>query len=621
MELTGHVDEISRSRVEGWVFDSEHPGEPVSVSIFVNGIHRGSCLASRPRPDLRQSVDERIPVACGFHFAFDPPLSAFSEHRVEAVETWSSRPLSNGSSVLPRPLRSGGGSGRIPILVTSTGRSGSTMLMSELARHKDIVIGDRYPYEIKQIAYHAAAFRALVADADRTRSTHPDTMLAPTMRHIIGGNPYNMAGFYDLGTSGGQLRDYYQSVVPSGYASLYRTLILEFYASLAAGQHKPSAPFFAEKGDIDEAALQGARLFFDEVKEIIILRDPRDMLCSAIAFWKLPPDEALGMLCTTFPRLVQVAHHAGPDTIVVRYEDLIRDPVAIRRAMSDFLGIDLLEVTATDGDNSPGAHRTSQNADASIGRWRRDLTPEQIDACERAFGPGMREFDYETADAEADSARSFTNRRLAGENQILAAEGATAVSTYLEAALLEDGEAPRQLLQLNFGERGNGTDFMLDGWSLPERGYVWSCAEESQVRLPPIRQPGEYELWIVATPFTDGNVLPAQRVTILLNGQEAGVARVRAISVLALAVPSQVAASGKTITVTFQFPDAARPFDVNGKPDGRLLGFSLHRMSLFRTEASREAEERVLGQPVRYVGAPVETPPMLTPEWRAGAAD
>jgi hypothetical protein len=621
MELTGHVDEISRSQIEGWMFDSENPGEPVSVSIFVNGVHRGSCLAALPRPELRKLVDESYPAACGFLFAFDPPLSTFSEHRVEVVETWSSQLLPNGARVLPRPVQSGDCSGRIPILVTSTGRSGSTMLMSELARHKDIVVGDRYPYEIKQIAYHAAAFRALVADADRTRSTHPDTMLAPDMRHHIGGNPYNAAGFYDLGTSGGQLRDYYQSVVPSGYASLYRTLILEFYASLASGQHKQSAPFFAEKGDIDEAALQGARLFFDEVKEIIILRDPRDMLCSAIAFWKLPPDEAMVMLRTTFPRLVQVARHAGPDTIVVRYEDLIRDPITIRRAMSDFLGIDLLEVMAGDGDASPGAHRTSENADASIGRWRRDLTPEQIDACERAFGPSMREFDYDMADAAADPAQSFTNRRLAGENQIVAAEGATAVSTYLEAALPEDGEAPRQFLQLTFGTHGNGTDFMLDGWSLLERGYVWSCAQESQVRLPPIRQPGEYELRIVATPFTEGNVLPAQRVTILLNGQEAGAARVRDISVLVLAVPSQVAASGKTMTLTFQFPDAARPIDVNGKRDERLLGFSLYRISLFRTDASREAEERVLGHPVRYVGAPVETPPILTAEWRAGAAD
>jgi hypothetical protein len=551
MELTGHVDEISRSQIEGWVYDSENPGDPVSVSIFVNGVHRGSCLAALPRPELHKLVDERIPPECGFLFAFDPPLSAFSEHRVEVVETWSSQLLLNGALVLPRPIQSGGGSGRIPILVTSTGRSGSTMLMSELARHKDIVVGDRYPYEIKQIAYHAAAFRALVADADRTRSTHPDTMLAPDKRHNIGGNPYNTTGFYDLGTSGGQLRDYYQSVVPSAYASLYRTLILDFYASLAAGQHKQPAPFFAEKGDLDEAALQGARLFFDEVKEIIILRDPRDMLCSAIAFWKLPPPVALDMLRTTFPRLVQIARHAGPDTIVVRYEDLIRDPFAIRRAISDFLGIDLLEVTGADGEASPGAHRTSENADASIGRWRRDLTPEQIEACELAFGPSMREFDYEAAELTADPVRSFTDRRLAGENQIVVAEGATAVFTYLEAALLEDAESPRQLLQLTFGERGNGADFMLDGWSLQERSYVWSCAPESQVRLPPIRQPGEYELRIVATPFTHGTVLPAQRVTILLNGRDAGAARVRDTCVLTLAVPAPVVASGRPITLTF----------------------------------------------------------------------
>jgi Sulfotransferase family len=623
MALTGHTDEISRSQVDGWVFDDAHPNESVSVSIFVNGVHRGTCLASRSRPNLAKIAGGGIPTDCAFNFAFDPPLSPFAEHRVEVVETWSAEPLLNGQRTLPRPdPKTETHTGLIPILVTSTGRTGTTMLMSEFARHPDIVVGDRYPYEIKQVAYHAAAFRALVADADRVRSTHPDTMLATEMRHIIGGNPYNAAGLFDLGVAPEHLRDYYQRSVPEGYASLYRSLIQEFYATLAAALGKHTARYFSEKGDIDEAALDGARLFFGTVKEIVMVRDPRDLLCSAIAFWKLSPAQAMMMLRSTFPKLARIARHAGPDTMVVRYEDLIRDPIAIRRAISDFLGIDLLGMAGADGQTVASSHRTSEDAAASISRWRNDLTPEQVEECELAFGPSMRDFDYETSEETADRVRSFTRRRLTGENQIVAAEGTIAVSTMLDARLLENaGGLSRQVLGLTFGRNSAGEAFTLDGWSVPERDYVWSCAHESQLRLPPIRQPGLYELQIAATPFTHGITLPAQRVTILLNGEEAGSARVRDICLIVVPIPETVTDSEQAITMTLRFPDAARPSEVSGSDDDRLLAFSLHHVALCRIDAIQAARDEELGRPVMYVGAPVDTPPILTPEWRVSAAD
>ena len=103
----------------------------------------------------------------------------------------------------------------------------------------------------------------------------------------------------------------------------------------------------------------------------------------------------MGMLATTIPRLARLARHAGSDTIVVRYEDLVRDPVAVRRALSDFLDLDLLDHSRAAAEVVPDSHRTSSDPASSIGRWRNELTAEQIDACEAAFAPYMRHFDYE----------------------------------------------------------------------------------------------------------------------------------------------------------------------------------------------------------------------------------
>jgi hypothetical protein len=261
MALAGHVDQISRSLIEGWAIDPGRPDEPVSVSILVNGAQRGMCLTTRERPDLKLPNGEKITGKCAFSFNFEPPLSPFVELRIDVIETWSGQLLPNGSDVLPRPRSHDGvGGGPVPILLTSTGRTGTTLLMSEFVRHPDIVAGDHFPYEIKQIAYYAAAFRALAADADRERSTTPETMLAPELAHAIGGNPFNLSGFFGLGAASDTLRDFYRNTVPSGYASLFRRFILEFYATLARAQGKQSAPFICEKGDIDDAAVQGARL-------------------------------------------------------------------------------------------------------------------------------------------------------------------------------------------------------------------------------------------------------------------------------------------------------------------------------------------------------------------------
>jgi acyl carrier protein len=595
MDLVGHVDEISRSVIQGWVIDTECPDATIALSILVNDVHRGMCLTTHARGDLVLPSGEKLSGKCGFHFEFEPPLSPFVELRIEVVEAWSGQVLRNGSRVLPRPRsHDGDGRGMVPVLLTSTGRTGTTLLMSEFARHPDLVVGDQFPYEIKQIAYHAAAFRALVADADWERSTKPETMLAAEMRNIIGSNPYKMSGLFGLGGGRNALRAFYHSEVPTGYATLFRQFIVDFYATLATAQGKQAAPYFCEKGDLDEAAVLGARLFFDRVKDIVIVRDPRDLLCSAIAFWKLRPEMALKMLASTVSRLARLARHAGPDTIVIRYEDLVREPVPTRQALSRFLDLDLLSQPETEAAVIPDSHRTSSDPAASIGRWRNDLTPHDVEACEVAFGALIRDFDYELSTPSGQR-----DRRRLPKDPIVAAEGNIVLAAFAEnyADESEDGSTSRQVLELIFGRDGTGETFIRDGWAPRERGFIWSNAPESRLLLPPIRGKGKFRLHITASPFTHGTALPVQRVTVLLNGHAAATAQARDTCVLSIPVPAAVARSGRAIVLTLRFPDAARPSEVLGSNDNRMLGFSLHRIALFQSVTLPDAA--VPGKPVR----------------------
>ena len=585
MAMTGYVDQISRSLIQGWASNTINPNDKVLISIHVNGLYHGTCVASGSRDDLARTGPGAIPAGCGFRFEFDPPLSPFAAQRIEVVDTRSGELLPGGTRTLPRPMHDGMDGGMRPIVVTSTGRSGTTWLMRQLSAHPLITTGDRYPYEIKQIAYHAAAYRALVAEADRERATHPDTMLAIETRRVIGANPYHQPGLFGLARPFEQLRDYYERRIPSKYAALFRTLILEFYGILARSQGKMSARFFCEKGDINEAAGQAARLFFGAMKQIVVVRDPRDLLCSAMAFWNLHAEEALEMLRSTIPQLTRVTRASGPDTLVIRYEDMVRNPDDFWATMSDFLNLDLTARSASSDGAMIQGHSTSADPLASIGRWKRDLPPDLIQACDIAFRPYMRDHGYELSN-------HITPRAQPSASPIVA-EGPEAVSAWLADSLLEhtEGGPGRRLMELTFGAGEIGSFFTGDGWSSPEDGFVWTHSGESTIHLPPVHQQGtnpadSYQLRIVAAPFTHGSILPSQRIGISLNGHDAGTANVTGICVLAVPIPAGLAMARPGITVTLRLPDAACPQDIGAGTDDRRLGFSLRRLMLVRIAAT-----------------------------------
>lgn len=74
-------------------------------------------------------------------------------------------------------------------------------------------------------------------------------------------------------------------------------------------------------------------------------------------------------------------------TLELRYEELTTDPGAAAERLARHLGLDRQLLVA-----SLAAAR-----DRSVGRWRRDLTPEQLEDVEREAGPLLRELGYEGA--------------------------------------------------------------------------------------------------------------------------------------------------------------------------------------------------------------------------------
>jgi hypothetical protein len=83
-------------------------------------------------------------------------------------------------------------------------------------------------------------------------------------------------------------------------------------------------------------------------------------------------------------RYAAAARGAPEHMLEVRYEELALDPPATAERIAARLG------TST----APLAAALSQVHGQSVGRWRRDLTPEQVEDVEREAGPLLRELGY-----------------------------------------------------------------------------------------------------------------------------------------------------------------------------------------------------------------------------------
>jgi hypothetical protein len=88
----------------------------------------------------------------------------------------------------------------------------------------------------------------------------------------------------------------------------------------------------------------------------------------------------------TWRRYLVAARAGAPEaTLEVRYEDLAGDTAATATRIADHIGADANELAAALRD----VHAQS------VGRWRRDLTEEQVADVEAEAGPLLRELGYE----------------------------------------------------------------------------------------------------------------------------------------------------------------------------------------------------------------------------------
>jgi hypothetical protein len=381
VEVFAHGEFVRTLALDGWRPDVSaiHGGDPRV------GFDGGVFLAGRPSPielELRLGFSDQRPSAS---------FARLEIRRAGGVPTGYS----------PRFQ---------PVAVTSLGRTGTTLLMRLLTAHPEIGGRRLYPFETRIASYWMHVVRVLGDAANIAQSSHPDTLLSNP--YAVGASPFSAPPH----ATALELRNWLDGAAVERLAAFAQQTIDEHYARLEPNDAEPpNAPrprYFAEKCLPDHIP-RLLREIYPGAKEIFLLRDFRDMVSSIVAFNQRRGGADFGAADAPslgeFVRAKRLdigrllaAIRERPDALVLRYEDLLRQPRSELRRILEHLCLDpaeavvaaILTTTETDGFD-PAEHRTSSSAASSIGRWRRDLTAEIQALCREAFGDLLVEAGYE----------------------------------------------------------------------------------------------------------------------------------------------------------------------------------------------------------------------------------
>jgi hypothetical protein len=395
-----------RLDVRGWAI--AHEGRVTAVELS----HDGSVLRTAP-------VDVARPKLAAAHGASDDVvgfrtsvgalrLTTAFELEVHGVCEAAARvPLATVRGHRAA-LRTGFDARYAPLVVTTLGRTGSMALMRMLEPHPQLLVYRPFRFEQRVATYWLDVLSTLAEPASYMRQLAPAGDLDDPL--------------WWTGAEGPQpplLRDSaiegWMGASPiEAMARGCQQRIDDLYARVADELEKPGAAMFAEKYPLRTAAL--ARELYPSARELFLVRDPRDMVVSILAFNAKRGVQGFGRAAARSDRdyvlrlgdwargLVRSWQRRAVDAHLVRYEDLVLRPRETAAAIVSYLGVDsshevVDRMTSALSAEVPelAEHGTAPSTSASVARWRDELAPELADACERAFAGMVETFGYEPA--------------------------------------------------------------------------------------------------------------------------------------------------------------------------------------------------------------------------------
>jgi len=280
------------------------------------------------------------------------------------------------------------------ILVCGCQRSGTTLLTALLDGHSRILV---FPEE-------TFFFEGCRLHRDRTVAEWVDALLAAPACRNVGKHFYSPAphegpahAAFDAVTFARRFREL---ALAAGEVAQVLPALAAAYG-LACGQGPRR--YWAEKTPGNESSLFRAASWYRDLRPVYILRDPRAVLCSLALKQRKEtgrpvevhvPDFLFTWAQSLFAWERFVAH--GGRGLLLRYEDLVRDPRAGMERVCAFLDVPYEDALTRpwrggvpfSGNSSFGGHTDGVSTD-SLDRWRDVLRAEDVAAIELWLGHVM----------------------------------------------------------------------------------------------------------------------------------------------------------------------------------------------------------------------------------------
>jgi hypothetical protein len=393
--------------ISGWAYcDNKKIKE---ISIMSMGIKIKSEKKNLPRRDVI-SIKSYLREESIFGFSMDVGVVGFPESidiRVRAV-------FDDGSFTLIAKIIGKytcepyivGLDKKIPILLNSMGRMGTTMLMRLIKSHPSIVTTNNYPYEERPSQYWTHMFKVLAEPGNYEESVNTDQFFSTN--YYVGNNP-----FYTLNkNTSSWYNDHYLGIL----GNFINNAINEYYNDQALWQGKQAEMYIEKMMSPNSSFWDIYNRTHPGVKNIFLVRDIRDVYCSVLDFNKkrgymsfgvqqsMTEEEYIHLLERQYSALFSRWEAESTNSILVKYEDILLDVHGEIKKILDYLGVnsdkgvvDNMVAEAAKMSKSMASHQTSTSPENSIGRWKKDLEPNLAMKANDKFKDTLDSFGYSSS--------------------------------------------------------------------------------------------------------------------------------------------------------------------------------------------------------------------------------